>query len=430
MAKVLTIILAGGRGERLHPLTETRAKPAVPFGGVYRIIDFTLSNCLHSGLRQILVLTQYKSQSLSRHLRHAWSGFHHAWEGFLEVVPPQQRVDDRWYEGTADAVYHNRDVLEHSQADDVLILSGDHVYAMDYRPLLEAHRRGGSPVTVACVPVPLAEGSAFGVMQIDARLSILAFQEKPASPQSLPDDPQRCLASMGVYVFKRRYLLDLLAKDGGTANPRLDFGRHVLPQAIGSGEVRAYPFLDPQTGLPGYWRDVGTVDAYFQASRELLAAHPPILPQDRAWRVHGHVTSTAPSIVDCREGGGGFVDRSLLGPGSLVRDAYVANSIVSADVEVLEDAEISEAILFEGVSVGAGVRLRRTIVDKGVAIPRGTKVGFDAAWDRARGLHVTDAGVTVVPKGYVFGRERRDGAAELSRTMHVRSNAVGASPRT
>jgi glucose-1-phosphate adenylyltransferase len=204
----------------------------------------------------------------------------------------------------------------------------------------------------------------------------------------------------------------------------------VLPQAIGWGEARAYPFLDPHAGQPGYWRDVGTVDAYFQASRELLAPHPPILPQDRAWRVHGYVTSTAPSIVDCREGGGGFVDRSLLGPGSLVRDAYVANSIVSADVEVQEDAEISEAILFEGVSVGAGVRLRRTIVDKGVAIPRGTKVGFDAAWDRARGLHVTDAGVTVVPKGYVFGRERCDGAAELSRTMHVRSNAVGANPRT
>lgn len=406
MSRVLTIVLAGGKGERLQPLTEHRAKPAVPFGGIYRIIDFTLSNCFHSGLRQIMVLTQYKSQSLARHLRLAWGGDRRNRGEYIEIVPPQQRIDDRWYGGTADAVYHNVHAIEQSEADDVLVLSGDHVYAMDYRPLLEAHQRSEAATTVACAPVPLAEGSSFGVMGIDRDDLIVEFQEKPARPFPMPDDPQRCLASMGVYVFRKSFLLDHLIRNGGDINPRLDFGRHLLPRIIERRQARAYPFRDQATGRNAYWRDVGTVDAYYQSSRDLLKADSPIKLRDRSWPIHSHADSTRPTFLDFSDSGSRNVRHSLLGPGNLITDAFISGSILSSDVQVRDEAEVVDSILFDGVIVGPRACLRNTIVDKNVEIPQAAKIGFDGDWDRAHGFHVTASGITVVPKGFVFPRGR------------------------
>lgn len=405
MSHVLTIVLAGGKGERLQPLTDQRAKPAVPFGGIYRIIDFTLSNCIHSGLRQIMVLTQYKSQSLARHLRRAWGGFNRDWGEFLEVVPPQQRLDERWYEGTADAVYQNIYAIEQTEAENVLILSGDHIYTMDYRHLLAAHQRSGAPATVACVPVPLDEGSGFGVMGIDDDLRVVEFQEKPANPFPMPDDPERCLASMGVYVFRTEFLLEQLTDDGDP-NSRRDFGRNVLPRMIDQRLAHAYPFRDPATGECAYWRDVGTVDAYYQASRDLLDTEPAIKLRDPSWRIHSHVESTVPAFIDVHGRGAG-VHRSIVGPGTQVIDAGIAGSILSADVTVQNEADIVDSILFDGVKVGRGASLRRVIVDKRVEIPAGAKIGFDPEQDRNRGFQVTESGIVVVPKGYSFARERR-----------------------
>lgn len=411
MLRVLTIVLAGGKGERLQPLTAERAKPAVPFGGAFRIIDFTLSNCIHSGLRQILVLTQYKSQSLDRHLRLAWSGFKRAWGEYLEIVPPQQRVDERWYEGTADAVYQNAYAIEQTNADDVLILSGDHIYAMDYRRLLAAHRASKAPATVACVPVPLAEGASFGVMGIDRDQLVVEFQEKPVAPFPLPDAPQHCLASMGVYVFRREFLLEQLLNDEVDADGRRDFGRNILPRIIQRRQVRAYPFRDPDSGEIGYWRDVGTVESYYQASRDLLSPRPPIDLRSRSWQIHSHVASTAPALIDFTAPDRYNVRQSMIGAGTVITDACVSGSILSSDITIRADAEIADSILFDGVTVGRGARLYRTIVDKHVTIAPGVSIGFDPEWDRERGFQVTESGVVVVPKGYKFSCGRCDGRA-------------------
>ena len=401
MCSVLTMLLAGGKGERLQPLTNQRAKPAVPFGGIYRIIDFTLSNCIHSGLRQIMVLTQYKSQSLQRHLRQAWGGFNREWGEFLDVVPPQQRVDDRWYEGTADAVYQNIYAIEQTDAEYVLILSGDHIYTMDYRELLKDHLARDADVTVACVPVPIEEGSAVGVMGIDERNLIVEFQEKPAQPMPMPHDASQCLASMGVYLFRTRYLLEQLLKDGGASRSRPDFGHNILPEIIARREANAFPFRKP-TGEPQYWRDVGTLDAYYDASRDLLSPSPPIQMRNRSWRIHTQVTTEVPAFLDFSDTRDRGVHCSIIGPGCLVTDAQVSGSILSSEVEVKPGAEVIDSILFDDVTVGHHVCLRNTIVDKHIAIPDGTKIGFDLEEDRERGLTVTESGIVVVPKRYSF----------------------------
>lgn len=406
MPQILTIVLAGGKGERLQPLTKDRAKPAVPFAGVYRIIDFTLSNCINSGLRQILVMTQYKSQSLDRHLRLAWSGFHRERGEFLEVVPPQQRVDQRWYEGTADAVYQNLYAVERSGAEHVLILSGDHIYKMDYRELLLDHVGSHAEATIACVPVPLSEGSDFGIMRVDGDCNVLEFQEKPDRPDHMPGDPRHCLASMGVYVFRTKFLLDQLCQDGTDPQSRHDFGHSIVPNILGRHRVRAFPFRDPVTGDRAYWRDVGTIDAYYDASMELLSEFRSMDLHDDSWRIHTYVPPAPPSLVGCT--GRLHVSPScrvrdvLISPGTVITNATVRCSILSPQVRVERNSEITDSILLDGVQVGENCRIHRAIIDKWVEIPAGTSIGENHSADRARGFTVTESGLVVVPKDYSF----------------------------
>lgn len=404
MSRILTIVLAGGKGLRLQPLTNDRAKPAVPFGGVYRIIDFTLSNCINSGLRQILVLTQYKSQSLQRHLNRAWNGFRQEWGEFVEVVPPQQRAGNNWYRGTADAVFQNLNALEQADADHVLILSGDHIYRMDYRDLIQEHISSRADATMACVPVALKEGSAFGIMHVDQQWNVLEFAEKPACPSAMPDDRRRCLASMGVYVFRRQFLQDQLRDDAANGRSRHDFGYSIVPDIIGKHRVRAFPFRDPATGLSSYWRDVGTLDAYYSASMDLLSDRPDFQLHDDSWKVHTYIPPAPPSLlsrVDCGSQSP-YHHRSgiLVSPGCVISSACVSRSIFSPNVRIALGAEVQDSILLNNVTIGRDCRIVRAIIDKGTIIPEGTCIGLVREDDLARGLTVTESGLVAVPRNY------------------------------
>jgi len=404
----LTIVLAGGAGSRLHPLTIDRAKPAVPFGGIYRIIDFTLSNCLHSGLRRVLVLTQYKSHSLQKHLRDGWSIFSPEIGEFITAVPAQMRVGESWYAGTADAIHQNSFLLERSRATHVLVLSGDHIYRMDYARMLEEHVRRKCDVTVACVPVPLEQARAFGVVEIDGDQVIKKFVEKSDRPPSMPDDPGRALASMGIYVFTLRFLLDVLAQTKHAAEPRDDFGRDILPAIIGRHAVCAYRFggVEGRVTPDGYWRDVGTLDAYYEANMDLLKPIPPMNLYQPDWPIRTYHAQhpparSVPSSSDVAGGGEGAVTNTLLAGGDVIIGATVRHSILSPDVWINPGAVVEGAILFEDVRVGAGTRLKRCIIDKSVTIPPNETIGWDLERDRSR-FTLSEGGVVIVPKGYRF----------------------------
>lgn len=403
--KTLTIILAGGTGSRLHPLTADRAKPAVPFGGIYRIIDFTLSNCLHSGLRQILVLTQYKSHSLQKHLRDGWSIFNPEISEYITTVPAQMRIGEGWYAGTADAINQNRYLLERSRAEYVLVLAGDHIYRMDYAQLLEEHVHRKLDVTVACVPVPLSEARSFGVVEIDDDLWIRKFVEKSENPPPMPDDPTQALASMGIYVFNLSFLLEILAQDHSATTPRHDFGRHILPDIVGTRTVGAYRFGVVEEGRvtpDGYWRDVGTLDAYYEANMDLLKPIPPINLYQKDWAIRTYHGQYPPARnVPSSLGELGSVTNALLAGGDVVIGAQISHSIVSPDVWVDSGAVVEDSILFERVRVGSDARLRRCIIDKDVQIPPKETIGWDLERDRRR-FTLSEGGVVVVPKGYRF----------------------------
>lgn len=403
--KTLSIVLAGGVGSRLHPLTADRAKPAVPFGGIYRIIDFTLSNCLHAGLRRILVLTQYKSHSLHKHLRDGWSIFIPEIGEFITAVPAQMRVGEGWYAGTADAINQNRYLLERSGAEYALILAGDHIYRMDYAWMLEEHVRRKFDVTVACMPVPISEASAFGVMEIDGDLRIRNFVEKSSSPPSMPGDSQRALASMGIYVFNLPVLLKVLAQDQEDVSSSHDFGKNILPGILDTFTVGAYGFggKEGRVTRDGYWRDVGTLDAYYQANMDLLDPVPPINLYQKDWAIRTyHGQYPAARMAPGASGEVGSVMNTMLGGGDVIIGAKVTHSILSPNVWVEPGTVIEDSILFEEVYVGEGTRLRRCIIDKGVRIPPGETVGCDLERDRSRGFTVSEGGIVVVPKGYQF----------------------------
>jgi glucose-1-phosphate adenylyltransferase len=402
--KTLSIVLAGGVGSRLHPLTADRAKPSVPFGGIYRIIDFTLSNCLHSGLRRILVLTQYKSHSLHKHLRDGWSIFNPEIGEFITAVPAQMRMGEGWYAGTADAINQNRYLLERSQADYVLVLAGDHIYRMDYARMLEEHVQRKFDVTVACMPVPLGEAPSFGVMEIDDHLRVQAFIEKSQNPPSMPGHPDQALASMGVYVFNLPVLLEVLAQDHQDDASGHDFGRNIIPGIIGSHTVGAYRFGGAQGRVTPdrYWRDVGTLDAYYQANMDLLDPIPPIDLYQKDWPIrtyHGQYPSAR--MVPSSSGEVGSVTNALLAGGDVIIGAKIIHSILSPDVWVESSAVVEESILLEGARIGAGARLRHCIIDKEVRIPSGETVGWNLEQDRQR-FTISEKGVVVVPKGYQF----------------------------
>jgi glucose-1-phosphate adenylyltransferase len=402
--ETLAIILAGGHGSRLQPLTKDRAKPAVPFGGKYRIIDFPLANCLHSGVRRILVLTQYKSHSLQKHLRDGWSIFNSELGEFITPVPPQMRTGEDWYRGTADAIYQNIYLLERSDANEVLVLSGDHIYRMDYAEMLRHHREHPSAVTVACMDVSLEQATQFGVLGVDAQGLVSSFEEKPFDPVPLADDPSRALVSMGIYVFDREFLIETLEADHANQASFHDFGRDILPALLERPGVYAYRFggKDGRVTQDRYWRDVGTIDAYYEANMALLEPVPPLDLYQRDWIIRTLQAQQPPArTVPGPSGNEGVFVNSIMAGGVVVSGGGVDHSILFPRVIVNDEAIVEDSILFEGVEVGAGSRLRKCIVDKHVHIPPGTQIGMSAEQDQRR-FHVSPGGVAVVPKGYEF----------------------------
>ena len=404
MRDIMTVILAGGRGSRLEPLTRDRAKPAVPFGGLYRIIDFVLSNCLNSGMRRLLLLTQYKAQSLDRHINLAWRGYFCRELGeFIDVVPPQQRIDNNWYQGTADAVYQNIYAIEREQPSDVVVLAGDHIYKMNYQPMVDFHRKVGADITIGALRVSREEARQFGVIQSDADHRIIGFAEKPAQPIPTPDDPEICLASMGIYVFNARFLYEQLCNDATCETSDHDFGKNIIPGAINDYKVFAFPFLDENRKGDAYWRDVGTIDAYYEATMDLIGVDPQLNLYDRDWPVRSYQPMLPPpKFVFGSEGDSarrGQALDSLVCQGAILSGGQVARSVIGPNARINSYARVEDSILFDEVDVGRRCRLRRVIVDKGVRIPPETEIGYDPHADRARGFTVTDSGLVVIARG-------------------------------
>lgn len=393
----LAIVMAGGRGSRLMQLTSTRAKPAVPFGGKFRVIDFTLSNCVNSGIRRVGVLTQYKSQSLIRHLQQGWGFMRGQFGEFVELLPAEQRTESAsWYAGTADAVYQNIEFILTHQPAYVLVLAGDHIYKMDYGPMIAHHVECGARITVGCIEVPLDEARSFGVMQVAPDSRIERFEEKPAQPQPMPGRSDVTLASMGIYVFDARFLLEWLNRDARSSVSSHDFGKDIIPTAIQDGAVFAYPFRDLyDPSRQGYWRDVGTVDAYWQANLELTTVLPELNLYDQRWPIWTHQMQVPPAkFVFDRPGQRGFALDSMISGGCIVSGAEVRSSVLFVDVTVEAGSLVEESLLLPGVRVGRNCRLRRCVIDEGCVIPDGTVIGEDRAADRS--YHVTAAGVRLV----------------------------------
>jgi glucose-1-phosphate adenylyltransferase len=392
------MVLAGGRGERLKPLTSVRSKPSVPFGGAYRIIDFTLSNCIHSGLRRIFLLTQYQARSLEDHIRFGRNFLPRRLEQFISVMPPHHGSgEEKWYRGTADALTQNIDQIEEAQPKHVIVLAGDHIYKMDYSRMLREHLIHRAALTIGAVQIPINEASRFGVFQVDSRNRVLDFQEKPTNPKPMPADPNTCLASMGIYVFETDELLRRLrADDAKGAASTHDFGKDVIPAMISEVPVYVHNFQSPDGAAP-YWRDVGTIDAYYDANFDLLDVTPPLNLYDWNWPIYTlwHNDPPAKTVFDEPGGRRAEVVDSLLCPGVVVSGASIRRSILSNRVFVDEHARVEDSIVFGNVRIGKGARIRRAIVDKWVQVPDGFELGYDREKDRQR-FTVTDSGITVV----------------------------------
>ncbi len=398
----LVLTLAGGVGERLSPLTRDRAKPAVPFGGTYRIIDFPLSNCLNSGFHRICVLTQYKSISLSRHLAAGWRIFPLEQGEFLETIPPQQRTGEHWYLGTADAIYQNIYTLEKTRPRWVIILAADHVYSMNYCDMLSTHLAHEADLTIACIQVPRTDASRLGVVTVDATDRIVEFNEKPDSPAGLPNDPEHSLASMGIYIFNTEMLVRRVINDAKRQTSH-DFGKDIIPEMVHAADrVFAFNFRNPATGQACYWRDIGTIDAYWQANMDLTDLKPEYDLHNKAWPIRTSQEQHPPAktcIAAAPDGvRQGTILNSLVSAGCVITGAQVERSVLSPAVTVDYDSEIVESVVMEGVTVGKGAKIRRAIIDKEVRIPDGCKIGYDGEEDRRR-FTVTDTGIVVVPKG-------------------------------
>ncbi len=401
LRETLTFILAGGQGERLMPLTAKRAKPAVPFGGAYRIIDFTLSNCIHSGLRRIHVLTQYQARSLEEHIRFGWNFLPRRLEQFISVRPPHHMKTGTWYQGTADAIYQNLDTLEDDQPRHVLILSGDHIYKMDYGRMLEQHLETQAAVTIGAVQVSAAESRRFGILEVDDAGRVRSFEEKPARGKELPDSPGTCLGSMGIYIFETQELVRRLKADAelGSGSSH-DFGKDVIPRMIGEAAVHAHRFQDVSPARAPYWRDVGTLEAYHESNLDLCNVSPQFNLYDLDWPIYTlwHNDPPAKTVFDEYQGMKSEVVDSLLCPGVVVSGARVRRSILSNRVRVEEKAVVEDSILFAGAVVGREARVRHAIVDKWIQIPPGARIGFDPEEDRRRFV-LSDTGIVVVTGG-------------------------------
>jgi glucose-1-phosphate adenylyltransferase len=400
LKETLTLILAGGQGERLYPLTKDRAKPAVPFGGQYRIIDFTLSNCANSGLERIYVLTQYKSHSLDRHLRSGWNIFSSSLDQFVCSIPPQLRTRNSWYLGTADAVFQNLDILKSHRPSRVLILSGDHIYKMDYSEMIETHVRTGAKVTIAVVESDLKTAQRMGVLEISSDDCVIGFDEKPDSPKSIPNRPDCAWINMGVYIFETDTLIDALCRDASLPTKH-DFGRDLIPNLVPSGTVFAYPFHDENRKDLKYWRDIGTLDSYYEVSMDLVRVDPLFNLYDSSFPIYSYFPPRPPAKLVFAGGESGRIGvalDSMLCNGCIVSGGRVERSILSPDVRIHSYAHVEDSILFNGVDVGRHAKIRRAIIDKEVKVPAGTHIGYDLEKDLER-FTVTSSGIVVIPKG-------------------------------
>lgn len=402
MRDVLTFILAGGKGERLDPLTRDRAKPAVPFGGIYRIIDFTLSNCVNSGLRRIYTLIQYKSFSLQKHIVAGWDDVVSTQLGeFIEVIPAQQRIHADWYKGTADAIYQNIFAIDDHDPELVLVLAGDHLYKMDYQKLIKEHKEKKADMTVACLAMPKEDSIHFGVIEADAEDWVTGFQEKPQDPKTIPSSPNEIYGSMGIYLFNRDVLIDVLHEDADKSDSSHDFGKNIIPQMINGGQkVQAYNF-NQHGGEYTYWRDIGTRDAYYQANMDLVGVEPSFNLYDRHWPLRTHHSQFPPTRIQSshKEGGdikGEIVD-TIVSPGCTITGGRVIRSVLSSNVVIKSGAQIEDSIIMEGVVIEEGAHVKSAIIDKQNVIPAGEKIGFDLDAERQR-FNVTSSGITIVPK--------------------------------
>jgi glucose-1-phosphate adenylyltransferase len=401
MDNVLAILLAGGAGERLHPLTRNTAKPAVAFGGAYRIIDFTLSNCINSDVRRIFILTQYKSLDLARHIRDGWNILSAELGEYIEVIPPMKRVSDGWYQGTADAVFQNFQSIEVENPPQTLILSGDHIYKMNYLEMLDCHRQHGAEVTLATIQVPPEEAPRFGVAEIGEGMRVTGFEEKPqhGNPRRSYFNPGMISASMGIYVFETDVLLRLLHEDAACPESSHDFGRDILPKCLDRTRVIAYDFRDMNAKQVRYWRDVGTIDSYYEANMDLVHVSPEFNLYDSRWPIRTRMLQQPPAkFVFAQEGRRmGVAIDSIVSNGCIVSGGRVLHSVLSPGVRVNSYCEVEYSILMPNVQIGRGSRVRRAIIDRDVAIPESSSIGFDLEADRARGYTVTESGIVVVP---------------------------------
>lgn len=392
----LALVLAGGKGTRLGSLTSHRVKPAVPFGGHFRIIDFALSNCINSGIRRIGVLTQYKAHSLIQHVQQGW-GFLRAELGeFVELLPAQQRTGGGWYAGTADAVYQNMDIIRLHAPRYLLILGGDHIYKMDYGTLLAAHASSGAEVTVGCMPVPISQASAFGIMEVGPDQRIDSFREKPSECAGLPDAPGQVLASMGIYVFNTDYLLSRLLVDAANPASTHDFGHDLIPAAVADRAAVAHAFRDPSSGGPGYWRDVGDIDSYWQANMELIGIRPELNVYDSQWPILTWQRQAPPAkfVLDDGERRGEALN-SMVAGGCIVSGARIRHSLLSSHVLVAENSLIEHSVILTHARIGREVHVRKAIIETGCVIPDGTRIGLDPDADRSR-FEVSRGGIVLV----------------------------------
>ena len=405
----MALILAGGRGERLRQLTLHRAKPATPFGGKYRIIDFSLSNCVNSGIRQILVLTQYKSHSLIQHIQRGWGYLRGELGEFVELVPAQQKLGDLWYRGTADAVYQNLDIIEAHAPELVLVLAGDHVYKMDYGPMIAFHVEVSADITIGMVQVPLATAHEFGIATVESNHRITRFSEKPRNPEPMPGRDDVAFASMGIYVFGLDYLREALSRDAVDPGTAHDFGKNIIPGAIAGGGVYAYPFQSVETEAQAYWRDVGTVDAFYSANMELIFVSPELNLYDSEWPIwtYQEQMPCAKFVLD-EEGRRGTAINSMVAGGCIISGASIRESLLFFNVTVDERTEIFRSVVLPHVVVGRGCRISRAIIDEGCSIPDGTVIGEDLARDRQR-FHVTEQGVVLVTEDMLRSEASRPG---------------------
>ena len=395
--QTLALVLAGGRGSRLEDLTKWRAKPAVPFGGKFRIIDFPLSNCINSGISQVGVITQYKSHSLMRHIQRGWGFLRSEVGEFVELLPAQQRIETSWYEGTANAVLQNLDIIRSHNPEYVLILAGDHVYKMDYGTMLAAHVEQEADVTVGCIEVPLEDARAFGVMSVDDKLRITEFVEKPDNPKPMPGQPEKALASMGIYVFSTKILFDELLRDHELSTlSSHDFGKDIIPSIIKRLRVSAFPFRDPVNNKPAYWRDVGTIDSLWQANMELIGVSPELNLYDSEWPIWTYQEQMPPAkFVFDDDNRRGYAVDSMVAGGCIVSGAQVQRSLLFSKVIVHSFCTVEDTVIFPDVDIARNCKIRRAVIDRGCRIPEGTRIGYDAEQDAKR-FYVSPKGIVLV----------------------------------